>query len=226
MWVVALILIVSVLVLILVRMHAKPRTIEEMARHEADRYNPSVKANKDDIIEITVQDGKVWISVKTENQFWERKQNEVLKFIEQAVGLHQEISGTFIVGLHDIYESDLGIMVFAKTHLNQANCCIPDEYAMTGYTVNFYEKSGKADRIDGHEFKDKIQKAIFSGASSGERIPEFNTRIRLCDWAQDHSDIRCNISNMVQMEQADIERVYPHWRSFTGGYINETEQLN
>ena len=215
-----LVILVCILILLLIHLIGPGDSVDEMARREASYYDPKVQANGEDIIEITVTNGEAVLTVPTANSRWEWEQTGVLNFFKNTLeSKNLRFSGSFVIGLHDSYPEDLGIMVFSKPTDYQKNTLLPDFYSMRDY-------DGKLNMVDPHEFSNKKGHAIFAGSSTGNLDPKLNDRLRLCEWARTSADVDCFIlNNFVQLDIDQVSRAFPKYNEFARDRVEPSEQL-
>ena len=192
--------------------------ISSIAIRESKKKMVNNLANEDDIIEISIIDSIPYLTKPTKNNALTDRQNKTFAFIK-SLTLHPKINIKINVGLHDCYYKNLHIMVFSlNKHADNQNILIPDYYAMCNY--------GKKLNInDKNIFESKMNQAIFIGSSTGSVNPRNNERLKLCNKYVSNTDIKCYINNFCQMNNEDIQKVFPNYMRFKSANISIDEQL-
>jgi hypothetical protein len=107
------------------------------------------------------------------------------------------------VNFHDSHDSP-GVLSFGAKNKTIESVLIPDMYQMNNYADSIpYTNNDKY-----MDFKDKINKIIFSGASTGPTDIKNNNRINTCiwsnknSWAKNHTNFK--ITSILQVSNAAL----------------------
>jgi hypothetical protein len=121
-----------------------------------------------------------------------------LNILENKILPNISIKNNFIINInfHDIY-NESGVLTFGSK-INSNSILIPDIYQMYNYQDSL--NSSYNDNID---FKDKINKIIFAGSTTGNIDVRHNDRINACIWSNYNKWAKNNtyfkITNIVQI---------------------------
>ena len=86
----------------------------EKAFNESKKIISNNLANEVDIIEITIANNIATLTKQTNVHCFEGRQNIVLQFVNECCKLiNESVNITINIGLHDTYNTNLGIMVFS-----------------------------------------------------------------------------------------------------------------
>ena len=191
--------------------------IYRKALNESKKNIVNNLANEADIIEITIINNIATLTKETCNHAFIDRQTLVLRFIKETCELLDEcINITINIGLHDTYNSNLGIMIFAGEE-NTENIIIPDYYAMNDYN-NILQK-------DVICFENKKNNAIFIGSSTGSPDPKYNERLNLCNKYSNNTEIKCYINNFCQINMNLLKNEYPNYELFSSNHMSIGSQL-
>jgi len=177
--------------------------IKKSAIDELKEYNNKLTKYDNSFIHIEINNNVVKLIDDCDNNFLDRKKI-VLKFIQDVCNKYNKnINGQYMIGLHDKYDENYyeNILVFSKNKNNTKQILIPDIYAM----LHYYNKLNIVDNIP---LKDKVNKAFFSGSTTGSLNPIDNERIKICLW-NDINYCESHISNVCQMNIEDISKAHP-----------------
>ena len=136
--------------------------------------------------------------------------NFIMKHVLPNVSTEHDVSGYYPIELHDTHaylpkRKDVdysNALVFAKDVDDKYPCLIPDPYMIDNY-------GGRLAIRDDREFEKKESKIMFAGCTTGSMDPAQNQRLQLCEWSlanRGFADFR--ITNVVQMREADVRKVY------------------
>jgi hypothetical protein len=195
--------------------------ISKLAFNEASKKINLNLSNQNTIFEITITNNVVYLTrplVDIPDVFISR-QNQFVQFVTECCQLLDEPINLIInIGTHDAYKCDLGIMVFSLESSNEKNILIPDLYSMDEY-------GGKLSTKDEFVFESKKDKAIFAGSTTGNLNPKYNERLQLCNKYIKHNNIKCYISNFVQINMDEMKIDCPNYNYFASNNISIEEQL-
>jgi len=217
-----IVLLISVIIILVVyyTMFAE-YTIEDIARNEARRYNPVSLPDGKTIIEIRITDGVPVIAKGTDDEAFKERQGVVFEFIKGVLQKYNSrVTRTLIVGLHDVRDEYMGILVFSKYKKSENNTLIPDAYAMGNYEGLLGE-----DRKDKIPINQKTNSAIFVGSSTGSTDPAHNERLKFSEWAIEKNYVDSYITSIVQIDEFKISQTYPRYKEFMREYMKEEAQM-
>lgn len=142
----------------------------------------------------------------------------VASFIERAladIDQKTDASGYYPFELHDSYsylapdskemrDKYRGSLTFSKDMSHKHVILMPDLYQMNGY-------SRLLEARDKTPFKNKSDRILFAGTTTGDRDPTKNSRIKTCLWSIDSIEKNKDfyITNIAQMSSKDIQNAYP-----------------
>lgn len=218
-------LIIAVVIIVVYYTVFAEYTIDDIARNEAQLYNPTQSADGSTIIEIKITDGIPIVSkgVGSEaNDIIKKRQGAVFEFIKGVLQKYNSrVTRNLVIGLDDSYENkDFGILVFSKFRKGEKNVMMPDAYAMGNYDGLLEE--AKKDVIP---INQKINSAIFVGSSTGDLDPAHNERLKFSEWAIEKTHVDSYITSIVQIDEFKISQTYPRYKEFMRGYMTEEVQM-
>jgi hypothetical protein len=157
----------------------------------------------DDDFNNSVDNENIYIKFNTNNTFEYTPNNYMrkdlfLNILENKILPNTYIKNNFIVNInfHDIY-NEPGVLTFGSK-INSNSVLIPDIYQMYNYKDSL--NSTYDDNID---FKNKINKIIFAGSTTGNIDVRYNDRINACIWSNNNKWAKNNtyfkITNIVQI---------------------------
>jgi hypothetical protein len=151
-----------------------------------------------------------------------------LNIFEEKILPYISIKNNFIINinLHDICNKD-GVLTFGNKS-NSNSILIPDIYQMYNY-----KDSLKPENYDKIDFKNKLNKIIFGGATTGNINLNFNDRINTCIWGNTNywgiKNTYFKLTNIVQIPE-NMLYIYTkkhnlNMNSITCNNISISEQL-
>ena len=193
----------------------------KLAFDEANKIITINSLHQHTVFEITITNNVVYLTRPLTNlpDVYISRQNQIVQFVSECCKLLDTPINLIInIGTHDSYKCDLGIMVFSLENSNEKNILIPDLYSMDEY-------GGKLNKKDEFVFESKKNKAIFIGSTTGDSNSKYNERLQLCSKYADHNNIKCYISNFVQINMDEMKNEHPNYNKFASNNISIQEQL-
>jgi hypothetical protein len=159
--------------------------------------------SEDEYLNNNLTDENIYIKFKKDNTIEYTNNNYIRKkllinALNDKILPNISIKNNFIinVNMHDIYDKS-GTLTFGSKS-NSESILIPDIYQMYNY-----EDTIKKDFYDNIDFKDKINKIIFGGSTTGDINIKLNERINTCIWSNINSwaikNTYFKITNIVQI---------------------------
>ena len=128
------------------------------------------------------------------------------------------INTTLSIELNDSYNT-YNCSTYKSTFFSGSSMLplVPDIYAITHY-------GNKLKIVDTIPHEEKINKAIFIGASTGSCDPSTNERLLICNKYIDNPLIHCFINYICQIPEETIESVFPSYKKFIRSSMTIEEQ--
>ena len=150
-------------------------------------------------------------------------EHQVFPFVDRSC----DLTGYYSIQLHDSYtylddgKNYDNVFTFAKYKKDKGPVLFPDSYMMGNW-------GGQHNTLrDDIEWKNKKNKVVWKGTTTGNTDPIKNERIKTCLWSLKHRDIcEFNITNVAQMNPGDALQKIPNFRDIFSKQMNQQEQMN
>lgn len=143
-----------------------------------------------------------------------------------------DLSGYYNIQLHDTYTylndgiDYTDVLCFGKRKFDKGPVQLPDCYFMGDWAGKYNTWKMRNDGgIDKMAWKDKINKIVFAGTTTGSRNPKENERIDVCLWSMDKPECDFYITNIAQIEPKRILQDIPDFKYIYRPPISFDDQM-
>jgi hypothetical protein len=171
--------------------------------------------SEDEFLNEETNNENIYIKFKNDNTIEYKKNNYIrndllINVLKDKILPDISLNNNFIINfnLHDIYNKS-GVLTFGSK-LNSESILIPDIYQMYNY-----QDSLKSNFNDNIEFKNKINKIIFGGSTTGNINIKLNERINTCIWSNINNwAIKNTYFKLTNIIQIPKNRLYLYTKKY------------